>query len=159
MATQGARASGAGGGRATAVATDRARTPAQWYCLLGGLSLLLAGILGFFADSSFTTGSGINGDKLLSIFEVNGIHNLIHIASGLLLLAAAPRRGSAKTVALGFGLVYGVVTIIGLIDGNDVLGLIPVNGPDNVLHIALTALGLISGFISPGRDRRVGDRL
>jgi len=159
MATSAARA----GGRADN--TDRRRTPAQWYCLLAGLSLLLAGILGFFADSSFTTGNDINGDKLISIFEVNGIHNLIHIASGLLLLAASPKRASARAVAIGFGLVYGIVTIIGLIDGKDVLGLIPVNPADNVLHIALSALGLITGFMSRGSDdvpanepRTVGDK-
>ena len=33
-------------------AHDRARTPAQWYCLLGGLALLLAGALGFISDST-----------------------------------------------------------------------------------------------------------
>src|SRR3954451_14523625 len=144
--------------------TDRRRTPAQWYCLLAGLSLLLAGILGFIVDSQVDTGSGIDGDNLV-IFEVNGWHNLVHIASGLLLLAASPKRASARTVAIAFGLVYGVVTIIGLIDGKDVLGLIPVNPADNILHIALTALGLISGFMSRGSDdvpasepRTVGDK-
>jgi Domain of unknown function (DUF4383) len=142
----------AGGRSSRAGARESRRTPAQWYCLLAGLSLLLAGILGFFADASFTTGDGIDGDRLLSIFEVNGIHNLVHIASGLVLLAASPKRASAKTVAIAFGLVYGVVTIIGLIDGKDVLGLIPVNPSDNVLHIALSALGLIAGFMSRGRD-------
>ena len=144
------RATAGGNGRTDR--TDRRRTPAQWYCLLAGLSLLLAGILGFFADANFDTGDGIQGDELLSIFEVNGIHNLIHVASGLLLLAASPKRASARTVAIAFGLVYGVVTIIGLIDGEDVLGLIPVNPADNVLHIALSVLGLVTGFISRGRD-------
>src|SRR5918994_6782550 len=144
------RATAGGNGRTDR--SDRRRTPAQWYCLLAGLSLLLAGILGFFADASFDTGDGIQGDELLSIFEVNGIHNLIHVASGLLLLAASPKRASAKTVAIAFGLVYGVVTIIGLIDGEDVLGLIPVNPADNILHIALSALGLIAGFMSRGGD-------
>jgi hypothetical protein len=33
-----------------------------------------------------------------------------------------------------------------------VLGLIPVNPADNVLHIALSALGLISGLMSRGSD-------
>jgi len=152
MATSSARA-----------AQDR-RTPAQWYCLLAGLSLLLAGILGFIADASFTTGDGVQGDELLDIFEVNGIHNLVHIASGAVLMAASPKRASAKTVAIAFGVVYGIVTIIGLIDGEDVLGLFPVNPGDNVLHIALTALGLIAGFMSRGSDdvpgnepRTVGD--
>jgi hypothetical protein len=150
MAASGSQAVGDRPSRAGA--SERRRTPAQWYCLLAGLSLLLAGILGFFVDASFTTGDGIDGDRLLSIFEVNGIHNLVHIASGLVLLAASPKRASAKTVAIAFGLVYSVVTIIGLIDGKDVLGLIPVNPADNVLHIALSALGLIAGFMSRGGD-------
>ena len=152
MSTQGARASGARAGRATGADTDRRRTPAQWYCLLAGLSLLLAGILGFVVDSSFDTGSDIQGDELLGIFEVNGIHNLVHIASGLVLLAAFPKRASAKTVAIAFGVVYGIVTIIGLIDGETVLGLLPVNAADNILHIALSALGLVAGLMSRGSD-------
>src|ERR671913_1548711 len=125
--------------------TDRRRTPAQWYCLLAGIALLLAGIFGFISDSEFDTGDGVQGDLFLG-FEVNAIHNLIHVASGLVLLAASPKRASARAVAIGFGLVYGLVAIIGLIDGEDVLGLIPVNSADNILHIALSALGLIAGF-------------
>src|SRR5918995_5093643 len=162
MATSGAQA--AGGRRTAADRSDRRRTPAQWYCLLAGLSLLLAGILGFIVDSNFDTGDGIDGGKLLSIFEVNGIHNLVHLASGLVLLAAAAKRASAKTVAIAFGLVYGVVTVIGLIDGETVLGLIPVNPADNVLHIALSVLGVITGLMSrgsddvpPGHPRTVGE--
>ncbi len=131
---------------------DRGRTPAQLYCLLGGLALLLAGIVGFIVDSSFDTGSGIDGDKLV-LFEVNGWHNLVHILSGLVLLAAYRRWDTARNVAIGFGLVYGIVTIIGLIDGEDVIGLLPVNGADNVLHILLSALGLITGFMSPATAR------
>ena len=135
-------------------AHDSARTPAQWYCLLAGLSLLLAGVFGFIADSSFDTGDGIQGGSFLG-FEVNAIHNLIHLGSGALLLAASPRRAPARAVAIGFGVVYGVVALIGLIDGSDVLGLIPINSADNVLHVALAALGIVSGLISRA-DRRRG---
>jgi len=135
-----------------AITRDARRTPAQWYCLLAGAALLLAGIFGFISDSTFDTGDGIQGDGFLG-FEVNGIHNLIHVASGLVLLAASPRRASARAVALAFGLVYGVVAIVGLIDGEDVLGLIPINAADNVLHIALAALGIITGLISRDDER------
>src|SRR5215212_5014434 len=146
----------AAGSRAARTTTDhthaRGRTPAQWYCLLGGLALLLAGVLGFISDATFDTGTKIQGDGFLG-FEVNGWHNLVHILSGLLLLSAFRRRGPAKTVALAFGIVYGLVAIIGLIDGNDVLGIIPVNPADNVLHIALSALGILSGLMSRGEYR------
>jgi hypothetical protein len=138
-----------------AIARDDRRTPAQWYCLLAGLALLLAGVFGFISDSSFDTGDGIQGDLFLG-FEVNAIHNLIHVVSGLVLVAASPKRASARAVAIGFGLVYGVVAIIGLIDGDDVLGLIPINSADNVLHVALAALGIISGLISRADDRGRG---
>jgi hypothetical protein len=141
-------------GRRAAV-RDRARTPAQWYCLVAGLALLLAGVLGFLSDASFDTGNAVQGEKFLG-FEVNAIHNLVHVVSGLLLLAASPKRASARVVALGFGLVYGLVAIIGLIDGEDVLGLIPINGPDNILHVALAALGVITALISRNDDRGRG---
>ena len=137
------------------IARDDRRTPAQWYSLLAGLALLLAGIFGFISDSSFETGDGVQGDLFLG-FEVNAIHNLIHVASGLVLLAASPKRASARAVAIGFGLVYGLVAIIGLIDGEDVLGLIPINSADNLLHIALAALGIITGLISRDDDRGRG---
>jgi hypothetical protein len=124
-------------------------TPAQWYCLVAGLALLLAGAFGFLSDSTFDVGGALNGKGFLGL-EVNGWHNVVHVLSGLLLLAAYRRRSLAKTVALGFGLVYGVVAIIGLVDGNDVVGLIPVNAADNVLHIALSALGIATGLVSTG---------
>jgi hypothetical protein len=127
---------------------DRGRTPAQVYCLLGGAALLLAGALGFIADASWGTGTDVEGSDLL-IFEVNGWHNLVHLASGALLLAAASRRTSARTVALVFGLTYGAVAIYGLIAGDNVIGLIPVNGPDHVLHVALAATGVLAALASP----------
>jgi len=138
-----------------AITRDDRRTPAQWYCLVAGAALLLAGAFGFVSDSSFDTGDGIQGERFLG-FEVNAIHNLIHVASGLVLLAASPKRASARAVAIGFGLVYGLVAIIGLIDGEDVLGLIPINSADNVLHVALAALGIITGLMSRHDDRGRG---
>lgn len=124
------------------------RTLAQWYCLLFGATLLLVGILGFIADRSFDTGSAIESGSFLG-FEVNGWHNLVHLASGIVLLAAANTRPSAKAVAIGFGFVYGVVALWGLIDGESVLSLIPVNTADNLLHVALSGLGIALGMMSP----------
>lgn len=46
------------------------------------------------------------------------------------------------------------MTVIGLIDGNDVLGILPVNAADNLLHVALSALGLIAGVASRDEPQR-----
>jgi hypothetical protein len=143
----------------------RGLTPAQWYCLLVGLALLLAGVFGFAADASFDTSATTDGDRTGNAdgqlqgdgflgFEVNAWHNIVHVLSGVVLLAAFRRRSPAKAVALAFGVVYGVVALIGLIDGSDVLGIIPVNAADNVLHIALSALGILAALMSRGDGDR-----
>lgn len=128
-------------------ARDRRRTPAQWYCLLAGAALAVAGVLGWVADATFGSGADVSGDELV-IFEVNGWHNLVHLLSGALLLAAATRRTSARTIALLFGITYGAVAVWGLLD-DTVLGLLPVNAADNVLHLALAAAGILAALASP----------
>jgi hypothetical protein len=115
---------------------------------------VLVGLLGFLVEPKFDTSTGgdpggLDGENLI-IFEVNGWHNVVHILSGLFLLAL--RHESARIAALSFGAIYGVVTLIGLIDGKDVLGLFPVNPADNVLHILLTVAALAAGLAST-RDR------
>ena len=135
---------------------DLTRSPARVFCLVVGATLVLVGLLGFLAESKFDTSSGGDGGALdgenFIIFEVNGWHNVIHIASGLFLLALMRRHDTARLAALSFGAIYGVVTIIGLIDGKDVLGLFPVNPADNILHIVLTLAAFAAG-LAPVRDR------
>jgi hypothetical protein len=125
----------------------RDRTPAQLYALAFGVVLLAVGILGFIADSSFGTGSNVDGSDLI-IFEVNGWHNIVHILSGLLGLALWRRADTARTYALGFGSVYLVVTIWGFITGDQVLWLIPVDAADNILHLLIAAAGIAAGLAS-----------
>ena len=125
----------------------RDRTPAQLYALLFGIVLLAVGILGFIADSSFGTGSDVEGSDFI-IFEVNGWHNIVHILSGLLGLALARRRDTARAYALGFGAVYLVVTIWGFITGDQVLWLIAVDAADNFLHLLIAVAGLAAGLAS-----------
>lgn len=131
--------------------TTADRTPAQLYALVFGITLVVAGIAGFFADSSFgDLGSNVSGDELI-VFEVNGWHNIVHLASGLVGLAVFMSAPASRLYALGFGAVYLVVTIWGFVDGNDVVGLIPVNTADNFLHLAIAAAGILAGLASDPR--------
>ena len=150
--------------RGRSAGLNKSRTPAQWYCLLAGLALLAGGALGFLINASFEEatlgldlqdGKVVNGDLFLGL-EVNGWHNIVHLATGLVLLLAAATRGLAKTIALTFALVYVVVTIIGVVDGNDVLGVIPVNAADNLLHTVIAVVGLLAALISPAGSRASG---
>lgn len=141
-------AAGRTGGRGT-----EARTPAQIYSLVFGATLLVAGIAGFFVNSEFgDLGANVEGDELI-LFEVNGWHNIVHLASGLLGLALARSAAGGFAFALGFGLTYALVTVWGLITGDNILfGLAPINGADNVLHTAIAAAGILAALASRPRD-------
>lgn len=123
------------------------KTLAQWLCLVAGALLALAGLLGFAASGSFSTGPVRTGD--LIVFGVNGWSNLLHLGTGLVLLAAANTRPTAKTVALVFGVIYVFMALWGAIDGEAVFGVFGVDGATNLAHLVLGALGIGAAAVSP----------
>ncbi len=126
------------------------RTLAQGFCLVTGLVLIAVGVLGFFfGGSDFTTGPGVSGENFI-VFEVNGWHNVVHIATGALLVLMAASAKTAITGALVFGVVYVAVTILGFVDGDDLVTLAPVNTADNFLHLALAVVAIVIGAAAGG---------
>jgi hypothetical protein len=109
------------------------------FAMVLGVVLLLVGVVGFFT-----------GDMLI-IFQVSPLHNVVHILSGVVGLAAAGMGASyARLYLIVFGIVYALVTVIGFVNGGDILGLFAVNTADNYLHaaIALSSLGIGFGSSS-----------
>lgn len=125
------------------------KTPAQLYSLVFGAVLLLVGILGFFVNASFGVGESVEQDPLI-LFDVNGWHNIVHIASGIVGLAMAGTPATGRLFALGFGAVYAVVFLLGLFF-SPLLGLLPINAADNVLHLLIALAGIGAGLAS-GRE-------
>jgi Domain of unknown function (DUF4383) len=126
-------------------------SPARLYAGAVGAVLVVAGIIGFFYEAEFTSDEGVR-DAVFGILDVNGWHNVVHVATGALgLIAFAAGAYAARTYALALGLVYVVVAIWGFIvgDGDSILSIIPVNTEDNVLHVALGVLGLAAGAATP----------
>ena len=132
------------------------RSPAQVYALVIGLTLVVAGIMGFFYSASFGTGDGTERDAVLGILDVNGWHNVVHIASGAIGLAVLGSYGGARAYALGLGVVYLVVAALGFIagDGDEIFNLIPINTEDNVLHLLIGIAGVGAGLATPAREPR-----
>jgi hypothetical protein len=130
-------------------------SPAQVYALVIGLTLVVAGVAGFFYNASFSTGDGSERDALLGILDVNGWDNIVHIASGAIGLFVAGSYGGARVYALGLGVVYLLVTLLGFIagDGEEILNLIPVNTEDNFLHLLIGIAGIGAGLATPARER------
>ena len=128
---------------------------AKQYARIFGIVALLIGILGFVPGiSSGYSGSGF----LLGIFAINPLHNVIHILTGLVGIFAGFYAGGAyaRMYALVFGVVYALVTVLGftpLVVSGSLLGLIPINMADNILHIAISASALLVYFISGPRTQ------
>jgi hypothetical protein len=110
---------------------------AKWF----GIILLAVGILGFIPGVVTTN------YLLLGIFQVDAMHNVIHIVSGVIGIASAASFKGSKLYFKIFGIVYGIVTILGFIGGGMVLGMM-MNMADNILHLAITAFSLYYGFRS-----------
>lgn len=117
-----------------------------------GAVFLVIGIGGFLPFLVFDS-------KLLGIFLVDGTHNLVHILSGLVFLAASQKGAWSRLAFQVFGVVYALVTVVGFMvgDGGSVLGLFHVNVADNLLHLVLTAAFLYLGFGTPESVRRDGE--
>jgi hypothetical protein len=128
-----------------------ASSPAKLYATVVGTVLTIAGIVGFFYSASF--GSPGEVDEVLGILDVNGWHNVLHLVTGLLGLVAIGY--AAREYALGLGLVYLVIAIWGFVigSGESILGVVPVNSGDNVLHLVLGVAGLAAGLATPTQSR------
>jgi hypothetical protein len=127
------------------------RSPAQVFALVIGLTLVVAGIAGFFYNASFSTGDDLPRDAVIGILDVNGWHNVVHIVSGVIGLLLAGSYDGARLFALAGGAVYLVVAVVGFIagDGGEIVGLVPVNTEDNLLHLLIAIAGLGAGLATP----------
>ncbi len=126
------------------------QSPARTYAGLVGAVLVVAGIIGFFYNSEFTSNTAIH-DDVFGILSVNGWHNVVHIATGALgLLAFAGGAYAARGYAYGLGVVYLLVAVWGFIvgSGDSILSVVPVNTADNFLHLILGILGIGAGMAS-----------
>jgi hypothetical protein len=126
-----------------------------------GVVFLLVGVLGFIpgitTDYDSMSFAGHTSDaKLLGIFEVSILHNIVHILFGIAGLAMARRAGGARSYLIGGGVIYIILWIYGLVVGDESkANFVPVNTADNWLHLILglgmIALGLI---VARSTDRR-----
>lgn len=106
-----------------------------------GAAFLLVGILGFIPAAA-------PNEMLLGLFHVNTAHNVVHLLSGVVSLACGlAGTGAARLYFRIFGIVYGIVAMLGFIQGEALLlGLISNNMPDVWLHVAIAAVSLVLGF-------------
>jgi uncharacterized membrane protein HdeD (DUF308 family) len=121
--------------------------------LVIGVALLLVGIIGFFTPAENSTGV----QAVFGIFDVDAVHNVVHVLSGILGIAAAFTGWSRRFNQI-FGIIYILIGLLGLIPalyfpagsfGTDrglFLGLMHINAGDHVLHLLIGIVAAAVGF-------------
>ena len=127
-----------------------------------GAVFLLVGVLGFVPGitSSYSdlTFAGHNSQaKLLGIFQVSILHNLVHVLFGVAGLALSRSRDTARSFLVGGGAIYLVLWLYGLVVGqNSSANFVPVNTADDWLHfvlgVGMIAIGVLLGRRPAGVD-------
>ncbi len=84
---------------------------------------------------------------LLGLFPVNWIHNLVHLAVGVIGWRSARTMVDARRFARGLTLFYGTLALMGVIPAlNSLFGLAPLFGHDIWLHAGTAAVASYFGF-------------
>lgn len=147
-------------------------TPVQTAATVVAVAFLAVGVLGFIPGitTNYDTlmfGGHHSEAKLLGLFQVSILHNIVHLLFGIVGLALARTATGARTYLLGGGIVYLVLWIYGLIiDQTSAANFVPLNTADNWLHLVLGAamigLGIVlsrgltrTGAQTPTPDRPV----
>ena len=133
------------------------------FALIAGIIYLAAGVLGFIpqllspppADAPPLGITAFYG-YLLGLFPVNLMHNLVHLEIRTWGIAASRAAGAARVYAKSLAVIYGILTIMGLIPGlNTLFGLAPLHGHDVWLHAGTALIAAYFGWVA--RATTVGD--
>lgn len=117
--------------------------PARTLALVVAAVYLAVGIVGFLV-TGFDRFAAVTGERLLGIFELNPLHNIVHIVVGVLGLALARTLAGARMYGWILAAAYGVVFLYGLwAVGNRSGNILSLNWADNILHLLTVLLGLL----------------
>jgi hypothetical protein len=137
--------------------TRATRTPVQTAALAVSAVFVVVGILGFIPGvttnyDQLSFAGHDSGAMLLGLFAVSVLHNLVHLAFGVVGFLLARTAPGARNYLIWGGVVYAVLWLYGLlIDHGSDANFVPVNNADNWLHLVL-AVGMIALGVGLGRS-------
>jgi hypothetical protein len=145
--------------RIRGITDTRTTSVLRTLALAVGAVFLLVGVLGFIPGVTTHYGDmelagHESGSKLLGIFQVSVLHNIVHLLFGVAGIALSRRADTAFSYLVGGGGVYLVLALYGLlIDKQHDANFVPVNNADDWLHLLL-GIGMIAmGLVGRGADR------
>ena len=123
-----------------------------------GAVYIVVGLLGFLV----TGGGGFiatDGGLLLGIFEVNPLHNIVHVAVGaVLLIGGLSSVPAAKGINTAVGAVYLLLGIVGFFLVGTAANILALNTFDHFLHLA-SAIVLLGVGLGADRNTQARGRL
>ena len=109
---------------------------ARTVAVVFGAVYLLVGIVGFVLDN-----------PLFGLFDVNWLHNIVHILIGAILLYGSMSYSTAIQATRGVGAILIILGILGFIVA-DGFGLVHLGGNNIWLHLSTGAILLATGFMA-----------
>src|ERR687895_184837 len=129
--------------------TNTEKHPIRTAAQVVGAVFVLVGILGFIPGitTNYDTMQFAGHEseaKLLGVFQVSILHNIVHLLFGVAGLAMARQLWTARLYLVGGGIIYLVLWLYGLLIDKDAgANFVPVNTADNWLHLGL-AVGMVT---------------
>jgi hypothetical protein len=128
------------------------RVPMHAFAASTGLLFLLVGVAGFipgitrhYGDMTFAGPD--SGAKLLGLFAVSVLHNIVHLLFGVGLIAAA-RYSWSRLYLIGGGILFLLFTAYGaVVDRRSDANFLPFNRADNMLHVVLSLAMIALGIL------------
>ncbi len=134
--------------------TDRTSLLKTTATVLGAVYLAV-GVIGFFI-TGFEGFADTDREAYLLFFEINPLHNIVHLLVGAALLAGGLKdAATSRSVLVLVGVVYAIVGIAGFFLIDTDANILSLNQADNFLHLgtAAVALGVVAYAGSGTGDR------
>lgn len=116
---------------------------ATMFSRLFGTVYVAIGLVGF-AVTGLSDFAGTSGNTLV-IFDLNPLHNVVHLlVGGALLAGAATGPSIARQLTTLVVAIYAVVGVAGFVMDDTSANILALNVADNVLHLVTAAVGTLA---------------
>lgn len=129
--------------------TADSMSTSQTITLILGIAFTLVGVIGFAVTGTSNFAEADTGKTLLG-FELNPLHNIVHLAvgvAGLLMwrtVSLSRIYGYALFAAYGVAFIYGLFTV----NSTSAANFLSMNDADNGLHLVAALVGLAAGMLA-----------
>ena len=122
-------------------------TTIQKLAAVFGVVFIIVAIIGFLAPGgmSMQPTDPATAAKVLGLFPVNLLHNIVHLVFGIWGLAGSRSWGGSKQFFVWVGILYAILTVVGFLSPNG-FGYVPLAGADIGLHCVLAIVMLAIGL-------------